>query len=96
MDEEIGSQEVEVEEVIDASIDNVHTSSNICHYFVNVDEDDSNTRKTTHVDEELEDCGEETCPFPQISWKKQHCQNSHIAFDTGFNHSKVKHIHTYH
>ena len=65
MDEEIGSQEVEVEEVIDASIDNVHTSSNICHYFVNVDEDDSNTRKTTHVDKELEDCGEETCPFPQ-------------------------------
>ena len=65
VDEHIGSQEVEVEEVLDASIDDMHTRSNICHYFVNVDEDDSNTRKTTHVDHDLEDCREVTCPIPE-------------------------------
>jgi hypothetical protein len=66
---------VKVEEVIDASIDDMHTRSNICHYFVNVDEDDSNTRKTTHVDEELEDCREETCPIHESVERSNNAKN---------------------
>jgi hypothetical protein len=59
--EEIGSQEVEI---INVSIDDVGTTSNTCHYFVHVDEDDSNTRGPSQVDVD-EDCDEDCCPISE-------------------------------
>lgn len=49
VEEEIGSQEVEVEEIVDA-LECVQVGSSTCHYFVDVDEEDNHTRGTPHKD----------------------------------------------
>jgi hypothetical protein len=50
VEEEIGSQEVEVEEIVDDALECVQVGSSTCHYFVDVDEEDNHTRGTPHKD----------------------------------------------
>lgn len=50
VEEETGSQEVEVEEVVDDALECVQVASNTCHYFVFVDKEDNHARGTPHED----------------------------------------------
>lgn len=57
VEEEIGSQEVEVEELLNVSLEDKGIASNTCHHSVDVDEEDNHRRGITHEDDDVEECG---------------------------------------
>ena len=57
VEEEIGNQEVEVEELINVLLEDKGIASNTSHHFVNVDEEDNHRRVMTHEDDDVEECG---------------------------------------
>lgn len=50
VEEEIESQEVEVNEVVDDALEDVQVGSNTSHYFVDIDDEDNHTKGTPHED----------------------------------------------
>lgn len=65
VESEIGSQEVDVEEILDGPLDDGSYNSRTCYYFVHVDEEDNDTRGTPHEEDEVGACVEDGCPNPQ-------------------------------
>lgn len=56
-EEEFGSKEVKMEELINVSLEDKAIALSTCHHFVNVDEVDNHRRNIIHEDGNVKECG---------------------------------------